>query len=124
MCETQSIRYVHYMEHPDYVDVLGVGSVCAGHMEEDYSAARERESRFKSRASRRRRWMQANWKVSAKGNQYINRNGFNVVTYPRAGRWAYRIAERETDDTWSGSGFYSEDAAKLAAFERYANLQE
>ena len=33
MCETQSIRYVHYMGHPNYPDVLGVGSVCAGHME-------------------------------------------------------------------------------------------
>ena len=44
MCETQPIRYVHYLGHPDYPDVLGVGSVCAEIMEEDYVAARERES--------------------------------------------------------------------------------
>ena len=33
MCETQSIRYVHHMEHHDYPDVLGVGRVCAEKME-------------------------------------------------------------------------------------------
>ena len=124
MCESQSIRYVHYMEHPDYGDVLGVGSVCAGHMEEDYTAAQERERRAKSKANRRTSWMQAQWKESAKGNPYINRNGFNVVVYARSGRWAYRIEERQTGQSWSESGFASEDDAKLAAFERYVDLQE
>ena len=38
MCETQEIRYVHHMQHPDYPGVLGVGCVCAEHMEEDYEA--------------------------------------------------------------------------------------
>ena len=45
MCETQRIRYVHYMKHPDYDEVLGVGAVCAGNMEEDYvSGAKTRET--------------------------------------------------------------------------------
>ena len=39
MCEKQRIRYVHYMEHPGYPGVLGVGKVCASHMEEDYKSA-------------------------------------------------------------------------------------
>ena len=43
MCETQEIRYVHYMEHSHYPDQLGVGCVCAGHMEEDYEGARRRD---------------------------------------------------------------------------------
>ena len=124
MCETQSIRYVHYMEHPDYGDVLGVSSVCAGHMEEDYTAAQERERQAKSKVNRRTRWMQAQWKESARGNRYINRNGFNVVLYRRSGRWAYRIEERETGQSWSESGFDSEDDAKLAAFERFTDLRE
>ena len=124
MCETQSIRYVHYMEHPNYGDVLGVGSVCAGHMEEDYTAAQERERQAKSKVNRRTRWMQAQWKESARGNRYINRNGFNVVLYRRSGRWAYRIEEREAGQSWSESGFASEDDAKLAAFERFVGLQE
>ena len=44
MCETQPVRYVHTMEHPDYPDTLDVGCVCAGNMEQDYEAAREREA--------------------------------------------------------------------------------
>jgi len=29
MCESVDIRYVHYMEHPDYPATLAVGCVCA-----------------------------------------------------------------------------------------------
>ena len=105
MCETQSIRYLHHMEHPDYDAVLGVGSVCAGHIEENYKAAQEREREAKSIAKRRMRWMKAPWKKSLKGNSYINRNGFNVVMYRSSGRWAYRIRERQSERSWSKSGF-------------------
>ena len=33
MCETQDIRYIHYMEHPEYSHILEVGCVCAENME-------------------------------------------------------------------------------------------
>ena len=36
MCETQEIRYVHHMKHPEYPGSLGVGCVCAGKIEDDY----------------------------------------------------------------------------------------
>ena len=124
MCETQSIRYVHYMEHPDYGAVLRVGRVCAGHMEEDYRAAQERERQAKSIANRRTRWMKAQWKNSQRSNSYINRNGFNVVLYRSSGRLAYRIKERQAERSWSKSGFATENDAKLAAFVRYVELQE
>ena len=122
MCETQAIRYVHYMEHPDYGAVLGVGCVCAGRMEEDYKAAQERERQAKSRTTRQARWMKAQWKKSQKGNLKINRRGFIVVVYRISGRWAYWIKERQGERSWSKSGFASEDKAKLAAFERYVDL--
>ena len=31
MCEHADIRYVHYMAHEDYPQVLDVGCVCASH---------------------------------------------------------------------------------------------
>jgi hypothetical protein len=40
MCESQAVRFVHYMEHDDYPEVLEVGCVCAGHMEQDLEGAR------------------------------------------------------------------------------------
>ena len=124
MCETQSIRYVHHMKHPDYGAILGVGSVCAGHMEEDYTAAQERDREARSMADRRARWKKARWEKSFRGNPYINRNGFNIVVYTSSSRWEYRIEERQGERSWSKSGFASEDDAKLAAFERYVELRE
>ena len=93
MCETQSIRYVHHMEHPAYPHVLSVGRVCAGNMEEDYAGARHREQQAKSLPGRRSRWMKARWRQSPRGNLYINRNGFNIVLYQRFDGWAYRIKQ-------------------------------
>jgi hypothetical protein len=49
MCETAKIHFVHVMRHANYEGELEVGSVCAGHMQEDLAAARERESEFKRR---------------------------------------------------------------------------
>jgi len=40
MRETQDIRYVHHMEHPDYPESLGVRCVCAENMENDYEGPR------------------------------------------------------------------------------------
>ncbi len=67
MCESQTIRYIHYMEHLGYPQILEVGCVCAGHMEGDISAARTRESSMKSRAGKRARWLTRKWRISAKG---------------------------------------------------------
>ena len=122
MCETQSIRYVHHMKHPDYGDVLRVGCVCAGHMEEDYEGAQKRERQAKSIAHRQTKWMKAQWKTSQSGNSYINRNGFNVVLYRRSGSWEYKIEERLGERLWRKSGYTTEDDAKLAAFKRYVEL--
>ena len=124
MCETTPIRYVHHMEHPDYGAVLGVGSVCAGNMEEDYAAAQERERKAQSMAGRRTRWMNGGWRTSANGNLFRNKNGFNIVVSGKFGGWSYRIKELEGERSWSRRGFASEDAAKLAAFKCFVALTE
>ena len=48
MCGTAEIRYVHYMQHPDYPEELAVGCICAENMEQDYVRPRERERRCPS----------------------------------------------------------------------------
>ena len=124
MCETTPIRYVHHMEHPDYGAVLGVGSVCAGNMEEDYAAAQEREKRAKSITERRKTWMNDKWKTAKTGNSYKNRDGFNIVVSRRYGSWGYLVREREGERSRRKSGFGSEDEAKLAAFKCFVALTE
>jgi hypothetical protein len=52
MCESVQIRFVHLMEHPDYAETLGVGCICAEHMEQDYIGPRLREKKLQSKARR------------------------------------------------------------------------
>lgn len=44
MCRTEGLRYVHYMEHPEYDGVLSVGSTCAEKMAEEYVDPDNQES--------------------------------------------------------------------------------
>jgi hypothetical protein len=67
------------MKHPDYEDVLGVGCICAGHMENDLVHAKKRDDFMKSRANKRKKWLNRNWKKSAKGNDYIKTDGYVIV---------------------------------------------
>lgn len=123
MCETQEIRYVHYMQHPAYPDVLGCGCVCAGRMEENYTGAHEREKSLRNAAGRKRRWLDRAWRISGKGNPYINANGYNVVVFALAGTdasgsWGFRVTNRATEDfIQSRKSYASTDAAKLRAFD-------
>ena len=118
MCEKQPIRYVHYMEHPDYPDELGVGCVCAGHMEQDYEAARNRELSIKNASHRRSKWLNRVWRMSAKCNPYLNTDGFNIVLYKQGGQWSGSITNRETGQSFNARRRYATlDQAKLASFD-------
>ncbi len=124
MCESQTIRYVHHMEHPDYPNVLEVGCVCAGHMEGDLAASRAREASMKSRAAKRKRWTARAWKVSAKGNPHITSDGFRITVYPRGGEWAYTLAALDNSTVLHARRNYKSQAeAKLAAFDHITRLQ-
>ena len=126
MCETQEIRYVHHMEHPEFPDSLGVGCVCAGYMEDDCERARSRERALRNAAQRRRRWLSRRWKISEKGNPYLNTDGMNIVVFrKRPGVWGARIKDQDTDQEETSRNPYStEDAAKLAAFDAMISLRE
>lgn len=119
MCETQEIRYVHHMKHPDLPETLGVGCVCAEHMEEDYEAPRRRERQLRNSAQRKRRWLSRKWRISAKGNSYLNVDGINITIFRKQdGTWGGRLSDRRTNMTVSSKGVYhDEDQAKLAAFD-------
>src|ERR1051325_4981142 len=62
MCGSAEIRYVHFMRHPDYEGDVGVGCVCAEHMEEDCTGPRLREKALRSRVRRRLTWNDRIWK--------------------------------------------------------------
>jgi len=125
MCEARLVRFVHVMEHHDYEEVLRVGCVCAGHMEEDLVGARRREAGFRSDRARRSRWLSRTWRVSAAGNDFLNTNdGFNVVVFRRGAIWSARVEHRESGYSRSSKRRYATaDAAKLAAFDAMLGMK-
>jgi hypothetical protein len=77
MCSRQEIRYVHIMHHDDFPRTLEVGCVCAGHMEGDLDAARNREKTTKrlegqrfvepAKSEEAQTWVRAADKILEKG---------------------------------------------------------
>jgi len=123
MCESSSVRFVHFMSHQHYPDVLEVGCVCAGHMEENHAAARGRDSRMQARATRRMRWLRRRWRTSARGNEWLRSDGYRVTIQQRADGWAVSLAREDTNDVFHGRRrFRTSDAAKLAAFDAITRL--
>lgn len=123
MCESQTIRYVHHMEHPQYQEVLQVGCICAGHMEGNVAAARTREASMKSRSGKRKRWLTRTWCTSAKGNPWIKAEGYRVTVYRRGNGWAVTISSEDNSTVQhSRVNYPTPDRAKLAAFDHITKL--
>jgi hypothetical protein len=117
MCGNEKIRYVHVMEHADLENHFNVGCVCAEKMSDDYAGPRVRETRLRNRAARRTRWLQRKWRVSAKGNSFLNVEGRNLGVYPtKTKRWGYRI-----DSQFGPRTYATKDEAKLALFDDFWN---
>lgn len=123
MCESQMIRFVHHMEHSDYVDGLAVGCFCAGHMEGSLAAARSREASMRARAAKRTRWISRAWKTSAKGNPTIKADGFRVTIYKRGDGFGATIAAVDDSNVQHARRNYpTVNGAKLAAFDHITRL--
>ena len=115
MCGNEKIRYVHIMEHPDMDENFDVGCVCAEKMSGDYEGPQRREAKLRNRAARRTRWLQRKWRVSAKGNSFLNVDGHNLgVHMNKFKRWGYRIGSRFSTKTYA-----TKDEAKLALFDDF-----
>ena len=124
MCESQTIRYVHHMQHPTYPHILKVGCVCGGHMESDLLAAQLRETSMKNRASKRKRWLSRKWKLSLKGNQYLKTDGYRITVYERDSRWGATVSKEDNLITRHlFRMFENQDEAKLGAFDLITLLE-
>jgi len=119
MCESQSIRYVHHMEHPNVPGGLKAGCDCAGYMGGDVAAAHAREASVRSRGGKRNRWLSRRWRVSIKGNHWIKADGYRVTVYERGDGWAWTIGTVDDSSVLhSRSKYRTEDRARLGAFDQ------
>lgn len=121
MCESMDIRYVHSMQHPDYKGILGVGCICAEHMEGDYTTPRLREKRLKSAARRRISWPKRIWSLSHLGNLYLNIEGYNLAVYRQGGSdtaWRIAVTHRDSGRRQEGKRIYaSAEQAQAASLD-------
>ena len=116
-CGNGSLRFVHTMHHDDWDDIT-VGCDCAGKLEEDYVRAKAREKRLANRSRRRNNWLTREWRVSQKGNTYLNVKGCNVGVCPdNRGRWRYWIKSPATVFVGNSAIYDSMEKAKLALFD-------
>lgn len=93
MCQAREIRYVHEMWHDTYLQVLRVGRICAANMEQNSTLATKRETRLKSDADRRQRFVKGNWQLSGRGNPHRKLRGVHfTLLKAQCGLYRVRIA--------------------------------
>ncbi len=78
LCGCSKVRYVHVMHHDDYFEDVEVGCVCAGIMEGDILAAKEREKEMKNRSKRRQNFPRRKWRQTRNGNFYLTYQGKRI----------------------------------------------
>ena len=121
MCHNEKLRFIHTMKHNEYPDQLEVGCVCAEKMAEEYDG-KSREQQLENRAARRSKWITRKWRVSRKGNCFLNVEGYNVGVSAdnfTPGKWKWRI-----DSEFSRDRFDTIEAAKLDLFDTLADYLE
>ena len=61
LCGCKRVRYIHVMRHVAYLGFLEVGCICAGVMEGDILAAKERDAEAKRRSQRKSHYLKKTW---------------------------------------------------------------
>jgi hypothetical protein len=121
MCQSADVRYVHVMEHENYDGALHVGCVCAGHMSEDLTGARRRETGLKNRLKRRAKWLHRKWRQSRKGNAYLRAKGCVVTVFHQRHGFGW-LVERGGLKEFSKIVYADPSEARLGAFECFDAL--
>lgn len=115
MCEKVQIRYVHVMRHIMLPEPLETGCICAGHLEENEQAARDREDMF---IKRERFALRKHWVPTAKGER-IHVDGFRIVVFRRDGGWRVVINIPGEWSQFGGKTYPDMPSAKKGAFDAY-----
>ena len=120
MCGNE-IRYVHILEHPDYVGTMRVGCNCAEKMTEDYTTQRIHENEMQKRASRRVNFMRQVWHKNGNGNLIIKYKGVRITAIERNGNYGFVIYNNWIWN-YRGKSIRSFDTLKTAVFDALDKL--
>ncbi len=71
LCGCTRVRIVHEMKHACFYEPISVGCICAGIMEGDILAAKERERLVRNRSKRRKNFLKKTWKETRYGAFFL-----------------------------------------------------
>lgn len=112
-CSKEQIRFVHSLMHPDWNDVIRVGRICANNLAESPKIDTE-ERRLRNRAQSRLAFPNLKgWKISAKGNEWIEFRGYHIVLV----RWSSTKLRLTIDGEPGTLDYASVRETKLKSFE-------
>ena len=111
LCGYESVRYVHLMKHDEYPEKLRVGCICAGVMEGDLLAAKDRDRKMKNRAKRKQNFPKRNWNRLRNGSFHLRYRGKHLFLNEVNGRYncccagirVYRYRNRPITDFLSAA---------------------
>lgn len=75
LCGCTRVRIVHEMKHACFYEPISVGCICAGIMEGDILAAKERDRLMKNRAKRRKNFLKRLWDKTPDGAYVLRYRG-------------------------------------------------
>ena len=116
MCGKEDIRYVHIMRHEQHQSI-GSGCVCAGNMESDANASKERENTLKNKINRYATFVNLDLKISKKGNPYTKYKD-TVITFMEQENKDKQVTWTFVENGEFSGNHKSLEEAKRAAFEK------
>lgn len=123
MCRAEYVRYVHHLYHSELDQTFRVGCVCAGHMQGDLDAAREREAPLRLRANRRRKWAMHGWFTL--DDRDVKRASIYTVEVFETPEPHFRIIDRVTGEVWESRRTYlSLDDVKAVTWDAVEWLKQ
>jgi len=84
LCGSTQVRIVHEMKHTHFYEPISVGCICAGIMEGDIIAAKERERLVRSRSKRRKNYLKHIWDHTPYGVTLLRYRGGKSSRFMKA----------------------------------------
>ncbi len=95
LCGCTQVRIVHVMHNHHYFERISVGCICAGIMEGDILAAKERERLVKNRAKRRKNFLKKTWEETRYGVSLLWYRGKRLRIF-RLGNGRFKVCYNNT----------------------------
>lgn len=118
LCGCKKVRFIHVMRHDMYFEDIRVGCICAGIMENDILAAKNRERQLENRAKRKHHFPYRKWQTTCNGNKYITYKGHKLFVNHdfSSGLYSVKYGEK-TSFIYRGKRIKDELSATYAAFD-------